>query len=85
MAIRLHRVLAVPPWKNPPRRLFPASIHDDLMRLGTEEGPKNMATIKHMAMNLIRAAPGKDRLRSKRKAAGWDQDYLKTIITKAGK
>ena len=59
-------------------------FHDDLMRLRTESGPKNMATIKHMAMNLIRAAPGKDSLKSKRKAAGWDQDYLKTIITKAG-
>ena len=59
-------------------------FHDDLMRLRTDEGPKNMATIKHMAMNLIRMAPGKDSLKSKRKAAGWDQDYLKTIITQAG-
>ena len=44
-----------------------------------------MATIKHMTMNLIRAAPGKDSLKSNRKTAGWDQDYLKTIITRAGK
>ena len=44
-----------------------------------------MATIKHMAMNLIRAALGKDNLKSKRKTAGWDQKYLKTIITQAGK
>ena len=60
-------------------------FHDDLMRLRTEEGPKNMATIKHMAMNLIRAAPGKHSLKTRRKAAGWDQNYLKTIITQAGK
>ena len=60
-------------------------FHDDLMRLRTEDGPKNMATIKHMAMNLIRMAPGKDSLKSKRKAAGWDQDYLKAIITHTGK
>ena len=60
-------------------------FHDDLMRLRTESGPKNMATIKHMAMNLIRAALGKDNLKSKRKTAGWDQKYLKTIITQAGK
>lgn len=60
-------------------------FHDDLMRLRTEDGPKNMATIKHMAMNLIRAAPGKDSLKTKRKAAGWDQDYLKKIITQTGK
>ena len=55
------------------------------MRLRTDEGPKNMATIKHMSMNLIRAAPGKDSLKTKRKAAGRDQEYLKTIITQAGK
>jgi len=56
-------------------------FHDDLMRLRTDQGPKNMATIKHMAMNLIRAAPGKDSLKVRRKAAGWNQDYLRTIIT----
>ena len=57
-------------------------FHDDLMRLRTEHGPKNMATIKHMAMNLIRSAPGKDSLKIRRKAAGWNQDYLKTLITR---
>jgi predicted transposase YbfD/YdcC len=58
-------------------------FHDDLMRLRTENGPRNMATVKHMAMNLIRSAPGKDSLKSKRKAAAWDHDYLKAIITQA--
>ena len=57
-------------------------FHDDLMRLRTQHGPKNMATIKHMAMNLIRSAPGKDSLKVRRKAAGWNQDYLKALITK---
>ena len=60
-------------------------FHDDLMRLRTDQGPKNMATIKHMAMNLIRAAPGKHSLKTRRKTAGWDQNYLKTIITQAKK
>ena len=56
-------------------------FHDDLMRLRTQHGPKNMATIKHMAMNLLRKAAGKDSLKVRRKAAGWSQDYLKAIIT----
>ena len=56
-------------------------FHDDLMRLRTNHGPKNMATIKHMAMNLLRAAPGKDSIKVRRKAAGWNQDYLRAIIT----
>lgn len=52
-------------------------FHDDLMRLRTEHGPKNMATIKHMAMNLIRSAAGKDSLKVRRKAAGWNHHYLR--------
>jgi predicted transposase YbfD/YdcC len=57
-------------------------FHDDLMRLRTESGPRNMATIKHMAMNLIRAAQGKDSLKVRRKAAAWDHNYLKALITR---
>ncbi len=57
-------------------------FHDDLMRLRTDHGPKNMATIKHMAMNLIRPAPGKDSLKVRRKAAGWNHHYLRAIITR---
>ena len=55
-------------------------FHDDLMRLSTADGPKYMATVKHMALNLIKSAPGKDSLRVKRKAAGWDAAFLLAII-----
>ena len=34
-------------------------FHDDLMRLRTENGPKNMAAVKHMALNLVKSAPEK--------------------------
>jgi predicted transposase YbfD/YdcC len=57
-------------------------FHDDLMRLRTAHGPKNMATIKHMAMNLVKAAPGPDSIRVRRKAAGWDDNYLRALITR---
>lgn len=33
-------------------------FHDELIRLRTGNGPRNMSTIKHMAMNLIRNAGG---------------------------
>ena len=52
------------------------------MRLRTDHGPKNMATIKHIAMNLIRGAAGKDSLKSRRKAAAWNHDYLRALITR---
>ena len=55
-------------------------FHDDLMRLRTQNGPKNMATVKHMALNLIKSAPGKQSLRVKRKAAGWDDAFLLATI-----
>jgi len=35
-----------------------------------------------MAMNLIRNASGKDSMKARRKAAGWDHDYLQALITR---
>lgn len=56
-------------------------FHDDLMRLRTEHGPANMATIRHAALNLIRAIPDKASLKVRRKTLAWDDDYLLTAIT----
>jgi predicted transposase YbfD/YdcC len=58
-------------------------FHDDLMRLRTDHGPKNMATVKHMAMNLLRSARDTDSLTTRRKAAAWNHDYLRAILTQA--
>ena len=51
-------------------------FHDDLMRLRTGHGPANMATIRHAALNLIRAIPDKASLKIRRKTVAWDDDYL---------
>jgi len=40
----------------------------------------NFCTIKHMAQNLVRRAPGKTSMRQKRKAAAWDDDCLASLI-----
>ena len=56
-------------------------FHDDLMRLRTEHGPANMATIRHAALNLIRAIPDKASLKVRRKTVAWDDDYLFNAIT----
>jgi hypothetical protein len=40
----------------------------------------NFATLKHMAHNLIRRAPGTASIRLKRKAAGWDDDFLVSLL-----
>lgn len=57
-------------------------FRDDECRLRTEHAPANFTTIKHIALNLLRRAPGKASLRGRRKAAGWDDDFLASLITK---
>jgi predicted transposase YbfD/YdcC len=55
-------------------------FRDDECRIRTDHAPANFTTLKHMAHNLIRKAPGKDSLRLKRKVAAWDDDFLASII-----
>ena len=57
-------------------------FRDDESRVRTDHAPANFCTIKHMAQNLIRLAPGKASLRLKRKTAGWDDDFLASLITR---
>ena len=56
-------------------------FHNDECRIRTEHAPANFTTIKHMAHNLLRTAPGKNSLRGKRKAAGRDDEFLASLIT----
>src|ERR1700733_8406025 len=49
-------------------------FRDDECRIRNNHAPANFTTIKHMAHNLLRKAPGKSLLRSRRKAAAWDDD-----------
>jgi predicted transposase YbfD/YdcC len=56
-------------------------VRDDECRIRKANAPANFATVKHMASNLLRRAPGKDSLRVKRKLAAWDDDYLVALVT----
>jgi predicted transposase YbfD/YdcC len=55
-------------------------FRDDECRIRTDHAPANFTTLKHIALNLIRKAPGKDSFRLKRKIAAWDDDFLASII-----
>ncbi len=57
-------------------------FHDDLMRLRTQNGPANMALIRHTAINIIKQIPDKASLKVRRKTAAWDDEYLFKAITK---
>lgn len=55
-------------------------FRDDECRISINHAPANFTTIKHMALNLIRRAPGKDSFRLKRKIAAWDDEFLASLI-----
>ena len=55
-------------------------FHDDLVRLRTGHGAENMATVRHMAVNLVRDTHGKHSLKVRRKKAAWSQNYLETLL-----
>jgi predicted transposase YbfD/YdcC len=55
-------------------------FRDDECRIRTAHAPANFTTLRHIALNLIRKAPGKDSLRLKRKVAAWDDDFLASLI-----
>jgi predicted transposase YbfD/YdcC len=53
---------------------------DDQSRLRTGHGAKNMAVVRHFAINLVRAVDDKRSIKLRRKCAGWNLEYLATIL-----
>jgi len=51
-------------------------FRDDECRVRTDHAPANFTTIKHMALNLLKRKPAKQSLRGRRKAAGWDDEFV---------
>lgn len=56
------------------------TFNDDLARVRKGHGAKNMAIVRHFAINLVRAAADKNSIKLRRKLAGWDTKYLAAII-----
>jgi len=56
-------------------------FHDDLMRLRTGNGPANMATMRHAALNIVKQINDKASFKVRRKTLGWDDQYLLNAIT----
>jgi predicted transposase YbfD/YdcC len=56
------------------------TFHDDECRIRTDNAPANFTTLRHMAQNLYRKAPGKASLRLRRLTAAWDDEYLASLI-----
>lgn len=57
-------------------------FHDDLARLRSGNGPQNMAIVKHMAINVLRAGDDRHSLKVRRKGAALNPDYLEGLLRK---
>lgn len=55
-------------------------FHDDLARLRSGAGPQNMAIVKHIAINLLRNPKDRHSLKSRRKLACLNPDYLESLL-----
>ncbi len=56
------------------------TFRDDDSRVRKDHAPANFAVIKHIAINLLSKAKGKQSLRVMRKKAGWNNRFLIQIL-----
>jgi predicted transposase YbfD/YdcC len=53
---------------------------EDLSRVRKGHGATNMAVVRHFAINLVRGANDRHSLKTRRKLAGWSEDYLASLL-----
>jgi predicted transposase YbfD/YdcC len=56
------------------------TFNEDQSRLRTGHGAKNMAVVRHFALNLLRQVADKCSIKRRRKRASWDTQYLLQIL-----
>ena len=57
------------------------TFNEDQSRLRKGFGARNMAVVRHFALNLVRSATDKKSIKLRRKAAAWKTDYLGNLLT----
>ncbi|RVG43255.1 ISAs1 family transposase, partial [Sinorhizobium meliloti] len=55
-------------------------FHEDAARNRKDNGPQNIAFLRKIALNLLRSHPDKASIRRKIKKAGWDDQFLTSLI-----
>lgn len=56
-------------------------FHEDQQRIRVGNGAENFATVRKMALQLLHRMDDKESLKSRRKLAGWDDNYLIKLLT----
>ena len=59
------------------------AFHEDASRIRAGHAAENFATLRHMALNMLRHHPTKRgaSIRTRRLLAGWDKAYLLALLT----
>jgi predicted transposase YbfD/YdcC len=60
--------------------LLDVEFKDDLSRYRAGHGAKNMAVVRRFALGLVRANKTKGSVKTRRKKAGWNPDFLLRIL-----
>jgi predicted transposase YbfD/YdcC len=60
--------------------ILDVTFNEDQSRLRTGHGAKNMAVVRHFALNLVRQVADKRSIKRRRKCAAWDPKYLMEIL-----
>ena len=56
------------------------TFREDLSRRRIGHGAKNMAVVRHFALNLVRQVADNRSIKRRRKRAAWDSQYLLEIL-----
>jgi hypothetical protein len=55
-------------------------MNEDQDRTRMDNGPHNLALLRHIALNVIQKKPSKGSLRGKLMRAGWDERHLAQLL-----
>jgi predicted transposase YbfD/YdcC len=61
------------------------TMNEDQLRNRKDHGPENLALLRRLALNVAKLEPSKDAMRGKLKRAGWDNQYLATLLAQFAK
>ncbi len=74
-AIRAHWGIESLHW------VLDVQFKEDLSRLRRGHGARNMAPVRRLAFNIVRAGRGKRSIKTARKAAGWNPEFINALFS----